>query len=98
MNTEKVYISYAIVKYNEDTFDNLNGYKVFDDPVWDYDDNLAEIFPFQVLGECECVSNVPNWYGVIAGFHTEDGAKMKLESLKRADEIRKAYQQNARNF
>ena len=78
------YESYEIVKYDEDTFDNLNGYDVVDDP--DFEGNVAndEPFPFQLLGmmyshQCE------TWYEVIAGFRTEDQAKRYVEAIEQAD-------------
>ena len=89
---EQDYEAYEIVKYDEDTFGNLNGYEVVDDPEYldDGDSPNPEycVFTFQVLGERKSVASVPNWYEVITGFHTEDGAKRYVEAIKRADVLK----------
>jgi len=83
------YESYEIVKHDGDTFGNLNGCGVVDDPAFIDDGDRPNpkyyVFPFQLVGERESMANVPNWYEVIAGFHTEDQAKRYVDALERAD-------------
>jgi len=78
------YESYEIVKYDEDTFGNLNGYDVVDDP--DFEGNVAndEPFPFQLLGMM-CSHHGKTWYEVVCGFRTEDQAKRYVEAIEQAD-------------